>query len=85
MFDSGATYSFISIESMKELNLPLSLLPFDLLVSTPTGGKVSTSQACLNCPIWVEGKPSVIDLVCLPLIGIDIIIGMDWLSTMTSF
>ena len=35
----------------------------------------------MNCPILVEGKPFVIDLVCLPLIDIDIIIGIDWLST----
>ena len=63
------------------MNLPLSSLPFDLLVSTPIGGKVSTSQACLNCPILVEGKPFVIDLICLSLTGIDIIIGMDWLSS----
>ena len=77
LFDSGAMHSFISIDCVKKLNLSLSSLPFDLLVSTPTGGKVSTSQACLNCPILVEGKPFVIDLVCLPLTGIDIIIGMD--------
>ena len=65
---------------MKKLNLFLSSFTFDLLVSTPTRGKVSTSQAYLNCPILVEGKPFIIDLVCLPLTGIDIIFGMDWLS-----
>ena len=81
LFDSGATHSFISINCVKKLNLPFSSLPFDLSVSTPTGRKVSTSQTYLNCPILIEGKPFVIDLVCLPLTDIDIIIGMDWLSS----
>ena len=59
-------HSFISIDYVKKLNLSLSSLPFDLLVSTPTEGKISTCLACLNCPILVEVKPFVIDLICLP-------------------
>ena len=66
---------------MKKLNLLLSALSFDLFVSTPTGGKFFTSQACLNCLILIEGKLFVIDLVCLPLTSIDIITGMDWLPS----
>ena len=77
LFDLGATHSFISIDCVEKLNLSLSSLLFDLLVSTPTGGKVSTSQACLNCLILVEGKSFVVNLVCLSWISIDIIIGMD--------
>ena len=81
LFDSVAMHSFISIDCMKKLKLPLSSLPFDLLVSTFTRGKVSIYQTCLNSPILIEGKPFVIALVCLFFIGIDIIIRMDWLST----
>ena len=81
LFDSRAIHSFIFIDCVKNLNLPLSFLPYNLLVSSLTGKKVYTSQAYLKCPILVKGKSSVIDLVCLPLMGIDIIIGMDWLST----
>ena len=77
LFDSRATHSFISIDCVKKLNLSLSSLPSDLLISTPIGEKVSTSQDCLNCSILVKRKPFVIDLVCLPLTSIDIIIGMD--------
>ena len=81
MFDSRATHSFIFINFVKKLNFPLSSLAYNLLVSTSIEEKASTSQAYLKCPILVKGKSSVIDLVCLPLMGIDIIIGMDWLST----
>ena len=81
LFESGAMHTFIYFDCLRKLNFPLFSLPFDLLVSTPTRGKVSTSQTCLNCPILVEGKPFVVDLICQPLTGIDIIIGMDWLSS----
>ena len=81
MFDSGATHSFISIDCVKKLNLPLSSLSFDSLGSIPTKEKDSTSQVYLNYPIFITGKPFVIDHVCLPLTSIDIIIGMDRLSS----
>lgn len=36
LFYSGATHSFISTDQAKQLNLLISPLPFDLIVSTPT-------------------------------------------------
>ncbi|XP_020205400.1 uncharacterized protein LOC109815834 [Cajanus cajan] len=34
LFDSGATHSFISVSCVQKLNLPVSLLDFDLVVET---------------------------------------------------
>ena len=36
---------------------------------------------CLKCPIIVEGRSFIADLICLPLSHLDVILGMDWLST----
>jgi len=36
---------------------------------------------CLNCPIEISGRKFLIDLICLPLSQIDVILGMDWLSS----
>ena len=36
---------------------------------------------CLKCPIIVEGRSFMADLICLPLAHLDVILGMDWLST----
>ena len=36
---------------------------------------------CLNCPVEISGRTFVIDLICLPLSQIDVILGMDWLSS----
>ena len=81
LFDSGATHSFISSECMERLKLPVSRLPYELIVHTPTEGKVITSLACLSCPVLIQEKLFSVDFICLPLKGLDIILGMDWLST----
>ncbi|XP_027351230.1 uncharacterized protein LOC113862339 [Abrus precatorius] len=81
LFDSGATYSFISVDCMRCLELPLSELSCDVIVSTSMGKPVATSFVCLGCPVMVHGRSFSIDLICLPLSQLDIILGMDWLSS----
>ena len=53
----------------------------DLVVETPTSGFVLTSNVCLNFPLEIYGRTFLIDLICLPLSQIDVILGMDWLSS----
>ena len=80
LFDSGATHSFIAYDCVRRLGLPTTKLPYDLYVSTPTEGTVMTSSFCLGRNIIVQNKPFIVDLICLTLINLDIILGMDWLS-----
>jgi len=55
-YDSGASHSFISNECIKHLKLPISLLPHDLIVSTPTNVPVTTSLTCTNCHISIRNR-----------------------------
>lgn len=80
LFDTGATHSFISEKCVDHLGLKLNLLPFDLSVSTPTEKSVLTSYACIDCSLILENKIFIVTLICLPLVNVDIILGMDWLS-----
>ena len=66
---------------MQELALPVYELQFDLVVSTPTSGLVRTSSVCARCLVEVEGRVYKFNLICLPLQGLDVILGMDWLSS----
>ncbi|XP_028798835.1 uncharacterized protein LOC114754221 [Neltuma alba] len=79
LFDSGATHSFISVDCAQKLSLLVVELPYDLRVSTPAGVTVVTGRACLELALQFENQDSTIDLFCLPLKGIDVIIGMNWL------
>ncbi|XP_047153516.1 uncharacterized protein LOC124825023 [Vigna umbellata] len=39
-----------------------------------------TSTVCIRCPIEVEGRIFKVNLICLPLQGLKVILGMDWLA-----
>ena len=81
LYDSGATHSFIARTCVEKLSLPVSSLKVDLLVDTPTSGSVLTSDVCLRCPVSISERQFLIDLIALPLSQIDVILGMDWLSS----
>jgi len=80
LFDSGATHSFISDVCVGRLQLVTHDLGCELLVSTPSSGQVATSSVCVRCSMEVVGRRFKVNLVCLPLEGLDVILGMDWLS-----
>ncbi|WJX94652.1 hypothetical protein P8452_76049 [Trifolium repens] len=44
--------------------------PKDLVVNT----------ACLHCLVVIQNRDFLVNLVCLPLLSLEIILGMDWLS-----
>src|SRR4051812_13343330 len=41
---------------------------------------MTTSFACLKCPIDIFDREFGMDLVCLPLEQLDVILGMNWLQ-----
>ncbi|XP_057443841.1 uncharacterized protein LOC130735996 [Lotus japonicus] len=79
LYDSGATHSFIAIDLVRRLRLSTQSLSREFTVVTPTGITVNTSVVCVDCPLLIQDKTFVVNLVCLPLSHIDIILGMDWL------
>src|ERR1044072_4711969 len=80
LFDSGATHSFISIKCAERLNLPVSELTFDLIVTTPAAKTLTANSACLLVPILMQDITFLANLICLSLENMDVILGMDWLS-----
>ena len=80
LYNFGATHSFISHNCIDRLGLSVFELPHRLIVSTHVGKPVKTCQCCLNCHFQIDGRSFVANLICLPLSGLDLILGMDWLS-----
>jgi hypothetical protein len=75
LFDSGASHSFISSSFVVKHSLPIATMKHTMLVSSP-GGEMRTKHICPAVSITIMGVdfPSNIPK------GIDIILGMDWLS-----
>ncbi|RHN60629.1 putative nucleotidyltransferase, Ribonuclease H [Medicago truncatula] len=80
IIDTGATHCFIALESAYKLGLIVSDMKGEMVVETPAKGSVTTSLVCLGYPISMFGRDFVVDLVCLPLSGMDVIFGMNWLE-----
>lgn len=77
LYGFGTTHSFISHDCVNKLELPMFELPYVLLVSYPAGKLVRTYQCCLSYHFQIDGRTFVSDLICLPLFGLDLILGMD--------
>src|SRR3954465_5957451 len=80
IIDTGETHSFISLDCAMRLNFEISDINGSMVIDTPASGSVTTSSACLNCPVDIFGREFGMDLVCLPLKELDVILGMNWLE-----
>ena len=61
------------------MQLPIRGLSYGLRVSTPSEGKLSTHSMCSPVYLNYQDKVFCLELYCLPMKGLEIILGMDWL------
>jgi hypothetical protein len=80
IIDTGATHCFIAVECASKLGLAMSNMNGEMVIENPAKGSMTTSLVCLRCPLTMFGRDFEIDLVCLPLSGMDVILGMNWLE-----
>jgi hypothetical protein len=79
LFDSEASHSFISTTYVKKHNLPIALLRCQMIVSSP-GGDMPARQLCPKVNLKIRRVDFVTNFIVLELMGIDVILGMDWLG-----
>jgi hypothetical protein len=79
LFDSGASHSFISSSFVAKHSLPMATMKCTVLVSSP-GGEMRTKHICPAVSITIRGVDFPSNLILLDSKGIEIILGMDWLS-----
>ncbi|XP_039690613.1 uncharacterized protein [Medicago truncatula] len=72
--DTGATYCFIAADCVSKLGLVMSSINGEMVVETPAKASVTSSLVCLKCPLLMFGRDFAVDLVCLPLTGMDVIL-----------
>ncbi|GJW88856.1 putative reverse transcriptase domain-containing protein [Tanacetum coccineum] len=80
LFDSGTTYSFVSITFIPLLGIEPSELGFTYEIKIASGNLVEIDKVIKGCKLEIEGHAFDIDLIPLSYGSFDVIIGMDWLS-----
>jgi hypothetical protein len=79
LFDSRASHSFVAANFVEKHNLPLSMLKNRMIVSSP-GGDMHARHVCPKVDILIRGVEFIANVIVLESKGIDVILGMDWLS-----
>ena len=79
LFDSEASHSFITSQYVAQHSIPISPMPRNMLVSTPAG-EMKASYQCSNVNLKILGRDFWANIIILESRGIDVILGMGWLS-----
>jgi hypothetical protein len=80
LFDSGASHSFITSQSVAQHNIPISPMSRHVLVTSP-GGELKDIYKCDNVHLKILGRDFRANLIILDPNGIVVILGMGWLTT----
>src|SRR5262249_2381537 len=80
LFDSGATHSFISPYFATMLAKDKEFMENPLVIATPLGDSVDVQYVYSSCVIELGGRKLSADLIELPVLDFDVILGMDWLA-----
>ena len=79
LFDTGASHSYISRGFVDKYKLPTQALRSPMLVSSP-GAEYMASRWCDQIPLTIGTHVFPSDLIILESQGLDVILGMDWMS-----
>jgi hypothetical protein len=79
LFNSGASYSFVSEDFVSRAGLSVPRLDHPLFVSS-ANGSISSCSVCQECSVILADEAFSANLVVISLGALDVILGMDWLS-----
>ena len=80
LIDLGSTHSYVCMEHVFDKVPAMEKLVYDMHVTSPLGHSVNVNSIYRNCPIVIQTREFLADLITLPFREFDFIMGMDWLS-----
>jgi predicted aspartyl protease len=80
LFNSGASHSFISPLFASKFPHKFHTVESGGYCIRAASGNIPTNQVVSDVEFKIEGRKYLITLVVLPGLGIDVILGMNWMS-----
>ena len=74
---SGSTHSYVCMEHVFDKVPTMEKLTYDMHVTSPLGHVVCVNSIYRNCPIVIQIREFLADLITLPFREFDLILGMD--------
>ncbi|CAA0840444.1 Unknown protein, partial [Striga hermonthica] len=79
LVDNGSSHNFINADLSQKLNLPTTNIePFEVRVAN--GERLQCTKSFRKVPIRFSGVTVKADLYALPLVGPDVVLGVQWLE-----
>ena len=80
LIDPGSTHSYVCMEHVFDKVPAMEKFAYDMHVTSPLGHSVSVNSVYRNCPIIIQAREFLADLITLSFREFDLILGMDWLT-----
>ena len=77
LIDPESTHSYVCMEHVFEIVPAMEKLAYDMHVTSPLGHSVSVNSINRNCPIVIQTREFLADLITLPFREFNFILGMD--------
>ncbi|XP_073061744.1 uncharacterized protein [Primulina eburnea] len=81
LIDTGAMHSFMSAIFMRSLGIAPIFEPLQYNIVFPLGDVICPTSMMKACPIQVNEETLFSDLIVIPTIEFDVLLGMDWISS----
>ena len=80
LINPRSTHSYVCTEHVFDKVPAMEKLAYAMHVTSPLGHNVSVNSVYRNCPIVIQAREFLADLITLPFREFDLILGMDWLT-----
>ncbi|XP_060962287.1 uncharacterized protein LOC133032379 [Cannabis sativa] len=81
LVDTGSNNNFIQESLATQLNLPWEETKC-FKVYMGNGNFLLCYKLCKEVELWLQGHRFIVDLYVLPICGLDVVLGMQWLQTL---
>jgi hypothetical protein len=79
LFDTGASGSYVTSRFVRKFSLPTTTRSLPIITSSPLGD-IRCTLICKGVDADIQGHEFFGDLTVLPSHGINVILGMDWIT-----
>jgi hypothetical protein len=79
LFDSSASHSFVTKRFVAKVGLTASQMARAMIVQIPVS-QVRANLSCEEVPVDIHGVPFQANLIILGTKGLDVVLGIDWMS-----
>ena len=74
LIDPGSTHSYVCIEHVFDKIPAVERLAYDMHMTSPLGHSVNMNIIYINCPIIIQAREFLADLITLPFREFDLIL-----------